>query len=584
MTNAAPLCPGCFVDKGTQNPCAYCGYDEAAPRSPLVLPHRTLLNGQFLIGRVLGKPGGFGITYLAWDQQLHTRVAIKEYLPRELAGRGVGQSTVAAHSGEDAELFRFGLEQFLQEARTLAQLDHPNVVRVRHFFEANGTAYLVMDYYEGLSFAEYLEQQGGRVPEETAVQLMLPILDGLRAVHAKGFLHRDVKPQNIYLAKTDAGGVRPILLDFGAARQAMGERSRSMSVVISAGYAPFEQYSRKGKQGPWTDIYAAAAVLYQAVTGVVPPEATDRIMDDELKPATGFGISQRLSDALSAALAVAPEARAQNVQAFQMALRHPGSGSTRPVEMPDTSASTPAQTAHAQEHPPKDNIPKKSKGGCLLPSVLLVSLILVALFAFFLTPQEQEQKRAIPSGGPNGDRNPNATVTLEDDLDISPLTLIAGRYRDMGDGTVMDIETGLQWMRCALGQNWSQSTCLGEAKGFDWDAALAAADSLNRSGGYAGSRDWRVPTIGELQGLRYCKDQTGGPGVWLNDESTCEGDVARPTIETRAFPETPNWWFWSSSPYAGTSYGAWYVNFGYGYVGNDDKSLQGYVRLVRGGQ
>ncbi|MCG6861053.1 MAG: protein kinase [Chromatiaceae bacterium] len=155
------------------------------------------------------------------------------------------------------------------EARTLARLDYPNIVRVRQFFEANGTAYLVMDYYEGISLAEHLEKlgQNGRLSEDSAKRLVLPILDGLRTVHAKGFLHRDVKPQNIYLAHTDSGGVRPILLDFGAARQAMGERSRSLSVVVSAGYAPFEQYHRKGSQGPWTDICAAAAVLYRAVTG-----------------------------------------------------------------------------------------------------------------------------------------------------------------------------------------------------------------------------------------------------------------------------------------------------------------------------
>ncbi|KAA6182485.1 SUMF1/EgtB/PvdO family nonheme iron enzyme [Thiohalocapsa marina] len=338
--NLNHLCPGCFVDKGSQNPCPHCGYDEATPRGPLVLPHRSLLNGQFLIGRVLGKPGGFGITYLAWDQQLHTRVAIKEYLPRDLAGRGVDQSTAAAHSGEDAELFRFGLEQFLQEARTLAQLDHPNIVRVRQFFEANGTAYLVMDYYEGVSFAEYLEQYGGRLTEATATQLLLPILDGLRAVHAKGFLHRDVKPQNIYLAKTDTGGVRPILLDFGAARQAMGERSRSLSVVVSAGYAPFEQYHRKGKQGPWTDVYAAAAVLYRAVTGETPAEANERVAEDDLKPASVFGVSPTLSAALSAALALAPEARPQSVPAFQAQLR--GEPRSAPASRDSLTATDPA--------------------------------------------------------------------------------------------------------------------------------------------------------------------------------------------------------------------------------------------------
>ena len=314
------LCPGCFADKGQSNPCPHCGYDEDTGRGPLPLPHRTLLHGQYVVGRVLGKPGGFGITYLGWDLHLQTRVAIKEYLPRELAGRSSDRASVAVHSQDEGEQFRYGLEQFLREARTLAQLDHPNIVRVRHFFEANGTAYLVMDYYQGLSLAEYVDQQGGRLAEEQARQLMLPILDGLRAAHAKNILHRDIKPQNLYLARLESGGVRPILLDFGAARQAMGEHSRSLSVVLTPGYAPFEQYHRRGKQGPWTDIYAAAAVLYRLVTGEAPPEATERREEDELQPAARFGVSPALSDALAAGLAITPDARPQTVQAFHALL------------------------------------------------------------------------------------------------------------------------------------------------------------------------------------------------------------------------------------------------------------------------
>jgi serine/threonine protein kinase len=150
-------------------------------------------------------------------------------------------------------------------------------VRVRQFFSAHGSAYLVMDYYQGLSLAEYLARQpDGRLPEAKALGLMQPILDGLRAVHAEGFLHRDIKPANIYLARTPSGGARPILLDFGAARQSVGERSRSLSVLVTDGYAPFEQYSRKGRQGPWTDVYAAAAVLYRVLTGETPPPTPER--------------------------------------------------------------------------------------------------------------------------------------------------------------------------------------------------------------------------------------------------------------------------------------------------------------------
>lgn len=316
---------------------------------------------------------------------------IKEYLPRELAGRSSDRASVAAHSQDEGAAFRFGLEQFLREARTLAQLDHPNIVRVRHFFEANGTAYLVMDYYQGLSLAEYVEQQGGRLEEKLAIQLLMPVLDGLRAVHAKGFLHRDVKPANIYLARMDSGGVRPILLDFGAARQAMSERSRSLSVVVSAGYAPFEQYQRRGNQGPWTDVYSVAAVLYRLVTGEPPPEAIERVSGDEIKPAASFGVSTRLSDALGEALALAPEARPQTVPEFQVRL-----WGAKPPQEPDPAPTSPnSAAAPIPEHrwalsaPPAS--PKTEKGSASLagsgspprrwlwPAVLAVVVVLLTL-------------------------------------------------------------------------------------------------------------------------------------------------------------------------------------------------------------
>ena len=308
------LCPGCFAERGNASTCPHCGYDESLKRGPLVLAHRTLLhNGQYLIGKVLGKPGGFGITYLALDTRLETRVAIKEYLPRDLAGRDAGHATVSAHSAQDDEFFRYGLTQFLQEARTLARFDHANIVRVRNFFEENGTGYLVMDYYDGVTLADHLAQQPqGRLTEETAVGILMPILDGLREVHAKNILHRDIKPQNIYLTT----GNRPILLDFGAARQAMSERSRSLSVVLSEGYAPYEQYHRRGEQGPWTDIYASAAVLYHAVAGEPPPPATERVAEDELD-IDALGVSAALTSALRAGLAVDPRNRPQTVAEFQ---------------------------------------------------------------------------------------------------------------------------------------------------------------------------------------------------------------------------------------------------------------------------
>lgn len=315
-----PLCPGCFANKGHANPCPHCGYDEEATRDPLILPHRTELNGQYLVGRVLGKPGGFGITYLGWDLNLQTLVAIKEFLPRYLARRSRDQVTVSIRYQDDGEQFRYGLELFLRDARLLAQLDHPNILRVRNFFEANGTAYLVMDYYQGLSLAKYLEQRDRRISEEQAKQLMLPILDGLRAVHAEGLLHHDIKPQNIFLTDLESGGLRPVLLDFGAARQAMAERSGFLLEVLTPGYASCEQYQPKSQQGPWTDVYGTAAVFYRLVTGKVPPEANEHRIEDHLKPAAAFGVSQRLSDALTSGLALAVNGRPQTVQDFQAQL------------------------------------------------------------------------------------------------------------------------------------------------------------------------------------------------------------------------------------------------------------------------
>lgn len=411
-TNAfTELCPGCFAEKGTVNICYRCGYDESLKRGSLVLAHRTLLHhGQYLIGKVLGKPGGFGITYLALDTRLDTRVAIKEYLPRDLAGRDGDHTTINAHSVEDGEHFRYGLTQFLQEARTLAQFDHANIVRVRNFFEENGTGYLVMDYYDGITLAGYLAQQPqGRLPEKAAVAILMPILDGLREVHAKNFLHRDIKPQNIYLTT----GNRAILLDFGAARQAMGERSRSLSVVLSEGYAPYEQYHRRGVQGPWTDIYACAAVLYHAVAGEPPPPATERIPKDELDIAA-LGLSASLTKALQSGLATDHKLRRQRMADFQALLlgceeaieveergQNPIKADlpTSPVEDFDIHLNAHGEiTAVIPVSPTQVNRPPRLKA---LWALLLVFLVSIGI-AILVNANKQEKKTEAPAAKTTG--------------------------------------------------------------------------------------------------------------------------------------------------------------------------------------
>lgn len=309
------LCFGCFKEKDEQKVCPHCGYDEETVRGPLLLPQGTMLRGQYMIGRILGKPGGFGITYLGYNQKLETKVAIKEYMPRDLAARDVNHLTVQVNDSRDDRNFREGIDQFLREARLLAKFNHPNIVRVIDFFEENDTAYLIMDYYQGVGLDEYVARQGGTLPEQAVKEYMMPVMEGLKELHAGGVLHRDIKPQNIYL--TEEG--RPILLDFGSAKQFVGEKTHSLSLMATPGFASYEQYHAQGQQGPWTDIYGCAATMYYMITGRVPPDAIERMAGDTLAFPAGIEntLSPGLRNAIMKGLALLPEKRVQNVQEFQ---------------------------------------------------------------------------------------------------------------------------------------------------------------------------------------------------------------------------------------------------------------------------
>ncbi len=310
------LCLNCMRPIQSERFCPHCGYDQNCykPSELFLLPGTELFRGQYLIGRVLGH-GGFGITYLARDINLDTIVAIKEYLPNGFAYRTSGDTQVRYYGEERKELFEYGIEKFLEEARALARFQrYPGVVSVFNFFKENGTAYFVMEYIEGMTVKQYLQQAGGYLPWNTAVQLVMPVVETLKVVHEAGVIHRDISPDNIFLC--DDGLIK--VLDFGAARQAMGEQSQSLSVILKQGYAPFEQYSSSGKQGPWTDVYATAATLYKMVTGSVPPEATERIRDDSLRSAQLFkqNVPDKAQKLMLKALAVQPEKRLRNMEEF----------------------------------------------------------------------------------------------------------------------------------------------------------------------------------------------------------------------------------------------------------------------------
>lgn len=343
------------------------------------------------IKQILGQ-GGFGITYLAYDPNLEKHVAIKEYLPVEIAVREGGES-VHPVSDDHSASFEWGLARFIAEARTLSKFKHPNIVHVLSVTEENNTAYMVMEYEEGQSLQDILKQRG-TIPEAEVMQILLPVLDGLDIVHKAGFIHRDIKPANIYIRKDGS----PVLLDFGSARQALGEETKTLTTLVSPGYAPFEQYFSNGnEQGEWTDIYSLAATLYRAVTGIAPHEAVDRsnailkTNSDTLVSAVELGegnYSLRLLQAIDHALAFNAEDRPRTITAWREEIEA-GPAATVKLEQVtikvDPQAETVAGTEARQRlQPPADPGPEKKHSGTwwLLLLVLVCGLFVMMFFVF----------------------------------------------------------------------------------------------------------------------------------------------------------------------------------------------------------
>lgn len=315
-----PYCYNCFAVRTGTGPCPHCGYDPARDggKRPNALPHGSILAGRYILGRVLGQ-GGFGVTYVALDKPAGRKAAVKEYLPSSLARRMPGTSLVSANTGADGESFRYGLSCFLEEARLLSKFNgNANIAAVRSFFQENGTAYFVMDYVEGISFKARLRSRGGRVSWQETVRILRPVMKALEAVHRAGVVHRDVTPDNIYIAGD--GGVK--LLDFGAARYSLGDRSRSLDVILRPGYAPREQYLSRSRQGPFTDVYSLAACFYAAITGYLPQESLEREERDELVPISrcGVRVPPGLESAIYKGLAVRAEDRYQSMGEFLAAV------------------------------------------------------------------------------------------------------------------------------------------------------------------------------------------------------------------------------------------------------------------------
>lgn len=321
-TKMQERCMGCMKLLSWDGSCPNCGFDKSRyPSDSHYLPLGTLLkNGDYMVGRVLGE-GGFGITYIGFDQNLLSRVAIKEYYPAGFAGRDVteGNFTLRVYGGDFADDYYKGLEAFLEEARILAKFSGMDgIVNVRSLFQENGTAYIVMEYVDGISVKEYVHKHGKMEPK-LVLEMMEQPIRALQAVHEEHLVHRDVSADNFMLDKEG----KITLIDFGAARYSNVIDEKTRTTICKQGFSALEQYSREGKQGPWTDVYSICATMYYMLTGIVPKNSTERIVDDAVVPLEQMSeieLSIEKKRSIMTGMAVKSSDRFQNMSVLYLAI------------------------------------------------------------------------------------------------------------------------------------------------------------------------------------------------------------------------------------------------------------------------
>lgn len=314
------ICMGCFEPMKGFSVCSHCGWhEEAVPEHVYHLYPGTILRGRYIIGNSVGV-GGFGITYRAWDANLNTLVAIKEFYPAGLVSRVPGQKDIVIFSGDKREQFNTDIQRFLEEARTMAKFNgHSNIVNVFDFFEENNTAYIVMEFLDGITVKQYLESlPDNKLDVDTAHIIVNKILDAMREIHSKGVIHRDVSPDNIEMTLDNEIKI----FDLGAAKLTKGDKEETRSIVVKTGYTPPEQYRAKSKQGAFTDLYSVGAVFYKLITGITPEESVDRLIEDHLERPSKLGIKIdiNIEKAIMKSLALKPELRFQSATQFKDAI------------------------------------------------------------------------------------------------------------------------------------------------------------------------------------------------------------------------------------------------------------------------
>ncbi len=299
--------------------CPYCGYyDGVAPKEPYHLAPGTSLNDRYTVGNVLGF-GGFGITYKAWDKKLDSVVAIKEYYPSGIVNRPPGTNKLLLFSGRKKQEFEYGLVRFIDEARNMTKFNtHKNIVNVYEYFEENNTAYIVMEFLDGQTLGEYMEENGGKLGVDRSLDIIFNICNALKVVHENGIIHRDISPDNIFMLND--GSIK--VIDFGAARFS-SEEAKNFTIILKPGFAPPEQYEQVSDQGPKTDIYALGATLYYMITGIKPDESTNRKIKDILEEPSELdpSIPQHVSDSILKAMAIETHLRFESVDEFEKSVK-----------------------------------------------------------------------------------------------------------------------------------------------------------------------------------------------------------------------------------------------------------------------
>jgi len=515
---------------------------------------------RYRIIRVLGE-GGFGITYLAEDIQLGLKVVIKEYFPNEFAMRS-GNSTITAKSKSLGD-FAKGMQRFKEEAQTLAKFNHPSIVKILGYFEANDTAYFVMEYEEGIDLSQYLKQENRALRQEEILSIMMPILEGLKEVHRYNYLHRDIKPGNILLRSNKSA----VLIDFGASKLALGEASKSITSMLTEGYAPLEQYSTDVKrQGPFTDLYAVAAVMYKMIVGKVPPSAQTRSYEllsddnDPLKPLSNMNLSGYDVSFLSAidrALSLKGKDRPQSVQEFQKDIA--------------------GQLKNEVSDVPKQKKSPKS------PMFLMLFLILIGGLYYLYSLDDQggkisngslvmeidkekakEEKKHIEEKRLAQEAR-DELLRREKEEQVQKEKLESERLKKESENKAG--EDSSRWTRTGevvtdskLGLMWQDNV---EAKTVrkNWKEAKYYCENLS----FSGHSDWRLPNYEELQ-------------------SIVDYDRNKPAIMQSFKNVSTSDYYWSSSVSVSNTKGAWIVNFYNGDTNYNGKANEDYVRCVRGRQ